>query len=144
MVQKISFLLLFAAICISMVLPFQEFESMWADFNVSGFFNMNQPENHKIRGYELILPLLSILFTGLTLFLSGFGKTKNSRIAGFVFSVINMVFVIYMFSALITPATAVANSMFRPPTPLLGSGFFLLLISSTLILITSLVVMTKK
>lgn len=145
MIKQIFLITAFVLICISMFLPFQEFKSMWAEFEATldGFVELNVPGNPVNRGYELLLPVLSVLLVGVAVFFSGFSKSQSASVVGLVFTSMNLLFVLLIYIPLITPATPEPFSLSRPPEPMIGPGYFLLLAGSFALFVSSVITIRR-
>lgn len=130
MFSKITTVVLISLALISLFLPYQEFESMWTDFDASGFLSSVDDSFTKNRvntGYELIVPIIPVALLTIGNCLSGFSKIPSINTIGIILISISSVFTIHLFFALSTPADPQPYSLTRPPTPIIGIGYYLLL-----------------
>ena len=133
MLKKVIYTLIVFIACLSLLLPFQEYKSMWADFDPSGLLSGLDPNfnaNRVNKGYELILPYFSIILLSIGAFFTFVYKATNSKKIGVVIGVINLLFVLYLYIALVSPAERMPNSVTSPPLPMIGTGYFVLLFAA--------------
>lgn len=133
MLNKVIHTILVLIAVSSLLLPFQEYKSIWADFNPSGSlasseFTANQ--NKTIAGYELILPILTVVFIAIANIFSAFVKSKSRKTIALILSGLSFLLVAYLYLPLGSPAQASSNVLFRPPVPMIGIGYYVLLITS--------------
>ena len=119
---------------------------MWADFDVSGTLlnsdssvNDSFNQNDTISGYELILPIIAVILISIGNTLFGFVSTKVSKTIATTLIGFSALFVIYLYLHLGSPATAKPNSLFRPPVPMIGTGYYVLLISAVVSFVYALI-----
>jgi hypothetical protein len=144
MTAKIIRVVLSALAIASLLLSFQEFESMWKNFNAEGFLKDNVSQNTVIRGYELIIPIIPVLILVIGNMIPVFIKSKWSRIANICLTSVGLVFVLYLYTFLSTSAEPVPFSLSRPPQPIVGLGYYLLLFVSIFSVTSSLIKRKKQ
>lgn len=116
--------------CLSLIFPFREFESLWADFNASGGFleSSDHNDNHIIKGYELAFPYIAIGLLIIGNLFSSFTNSTSAKTVGLILGNVNIIFTAYLYFYLRSPAEALPNSMSLPPVPIVGYGYFILLL----------------
>ena len=128
---------------LSLFLPYQEFKSLWADFDTSGLLNFIEDDsftkNKVIRGYELVLPIIPVGMIAIGNGFSGFAKNISGKITGMILIGAGALFTLYLYLPLRSAARALPNSLSRPPVPIIGVGYYLLLITAILSIVFSVI-----
>lgn len=134
MLQKTLSIVLILLAVISLFLPFQEFRDIWADFDPSGNLNNDRSfwdhffsGRNQNSGLELMLPVLPVLLLIIGNIYSTF-FLKTRKFVGVILTGIGFGITLYLYIELRTSAEPIPNSMFRPPVPEIGIGYYLLLI----------------
>lgn len=129
----------------SLFLPYQEFKSMWADFDVSGSLVTSDfidddsfPQNKTISGYQLLIPIIPVVLTTVGNIFLGFIRTKSSKTISFALIGLSVLFILYLYLPIGSPVKATQNSLFRPPIPMIGIGYYILLVTSIVSFVYSL------
>jgi cytochrome c oxidase subunit IV len=139
MTAKIIRIVLSAIAIASLFLSFQQFENMWANFDAAGFLKDNETHYRVVRGYELIIPIIPVLILVMGNMIPVFVKAKWSRIANICLTSVGLVFVLYLYTLLSTSAEPAPFSHFLPPQPIVGLGYYLLLLVGIFSVASSLV-----
>ncbi len=145
MVNKmLAAILIVFSIC-SLFLPYQEYKSMWADFNPSGrlvdsniITEDSFSKNNSISGYELITPIIPAVLIIIGNIFLGFVSIKSSKTISTALHGLSVLITLYLYLALGSPAETTPNSLFRPPIPIIGIGYYILLVTSVVSLVYSL------
>ena len=149
MLQKTLSIVLILLAVISLFLPFQEFRDIWADFDPAGnlindrsFWDDLFSGRNQNSGLSLILPVLPVvlLIVG-NIYSSFFLKTR--KLLGIILTGISFVITLYLYLPLGSTAEPNPHSMFRPPVPEIGIGYYLLLIVSILSFLLSFIQLKK-
>lgn len=131
--NKVIVIILISTACISLILPFQEFESMWNGFVFDPAGNILEEgvnTNHIILGYELVFPIVPVILLILGSIFSGIVKNDYGKTVGLVFGCLNLLITIYLFFLVANPVEARPYTITRPPVPIIGIGSYILLFTS--------------
>lgn len=138
MLKKVITSILIILSISSLFLPYQEYKSMWADFDVSGSlvnsnFSVDDSftQNKTNSGYELITPIIPVTLFILGNIFLGFIQTNSSKIVSIVLISLSVLLIIYLHPSIGSPVDAAPNTLFRPPVPIVGTGYYLLLSTAT-------------
>jgi hypothetical protein len=145
MVNKVMTTILIIFSISSLFLPFQEYKSMWADFEPSGslvnsdFIDDDSfTQNKTISGYELIIPIIPVVLITIGNIFLGFIRTKSSKTISITLIGLSVLFTLYLYLPIGSPVEATPNSLFRPPIPMIGIGYYILLVTSIVSFVYSL------
>lgn len=151
MVNKVITAILIIFSISSLFLPYQEYKSMWADFDASGSLVNSDfiaddsfTQNKTISGYELIIPVIPVVLITIGNIFLGFIRTKSSKTITIILNGLSVLFILYLYLPIGSPAEATPNSLFRPPIPMIRIGYYILLVTSIASFVYSLLKMKEK
>src|SRR3989338_2754502 len=117
MIKKISLTILAILAVISLFLPYQEFKSMWADFDNSGLLNLigesSIAKNNVNTGYQLIFPIFPVALIVIGNLLSVFTQTNSIRMVSIVLISAGLLVAFYLYFPLKSTLETLPNSLSR-------------------------------